>query len=40
MVTFLLSLLAIGGITLMLYSAVALVQDERLFSSAPKDVQE
>ena len=40
MVTFLLSLLAIGGITLMLYSAVALVQDERLFGSAPKDVQE
>ncbi|MCM1126475.1 MAG: hypothetical protein NC429_08370 [Lachnospiraceae bacterium] len=40
MVTFLLSLLAIGGIALMLYSAVALVQDKRLFGSAPKDVQE
>ncbi|MDO5147586.1 MAG: hypothetical protein Q4D60_11355 [Eubacteriales bacterium] len=40
MVTFFLSLLAIGGITLMLYSAVALVQDKRLFGSAPKDVQE
>lgn len=39
MVTFLLSLLAIGGITLMLYSAVALVQDKRLFGSAPKDAQ-
>lgn len=40
MVTFLLSLLAIGGITLMLYSAVALVQDKRLFGCAPKDAQE
>ena len=40
MVTFLLSLLAIGGITLMLYSAVALVQDKRLFGSAPKEAQE
>lgn len=39
MVTFLLSLLAIAGITLMLYSAVALVQDKRLFGSAPKDAQ-
>lgn len=40
MVTFLLSLLAIGGITLMLYSAVALVQDKRLFGSAPRDARE
>lgn len=40
MVTFLLSLLAITGITLMLYSAVALVQDKRFFGSAPKDAQE
>lgn len=40
MVTFFLSLLAIGGITLMLYSAVVLVQDKRLFGSAPKDAQE
>ncbi len=40
MVTFLLSLLAIGGISLMLYSAVALVQDKRLFGSAPKDARE
>lgn len=39
MVTFLLSLLVIGGITLMLYSAVALVQDKRFFGSAPKDAQ-
>ncbi|MCM1055327.1 MAG: hypothetical protein NC394_07380 [Bacteroides sp.] len=39
MTTFLLSLLAIGGITLMLYSAVALVQDKRFFGSAPKDAQ-
>ena len=40
MVTFLLSLLVIVGITLMLYSAVALVQDKRLFGSAPKEVQQ
>lgn len=40
MVTCLLSLLTIGGITLMLYSAVALVQDKQLFGSAPKDAQE
>lgn len=39
MVTSLLSLLAIGGICLMLYAAVALVQDKRFFGSAPKDVQ-
>lgn len=37
--TFLLSLLVIGGMTLMLYAAVALVQDRRLFGSAPKDAQ-
>ncbi|MCM1221601.1 MAG: hypothetical protein NC548_44695 [Lachnospiraceae bacterium] len=40
MVTFLLSLLVIGAITLMLYAAVALVQDKRFFGSAPKDAQE
>ncbi len=40
MVTFSLSLLAIGSITLMLYSAVALVQDKRLFGSAPKEARE
>lgn len=39
MVTFLLALLAIAGITLMLYSAVALVQDKRFFSYAPKEAQ-
>lgn len=40
MVTFLLSLLAILGISLMLFSAVALVQDKRLMGSAPKEAQE
>ncbi|MCM1039357.1 MAG: hypothetical protein NC434_08540 [Ruminococcus sp.] len=40
MVTFLLSLLVIAGITLMLYAAVALVQDKRFFGSAPRDAQE
>ncbi|MCM1268356.1 MAG: hypothetical protein NC302_10665 [Bacteroidales bacterium] len=39
MVTGFLSLLVIGGITLMLYAAVALVQDKRFFGSAPKDAQ-
>ncbi|MCM1253668.1 MAG: hypothetical protein NC321_12670 [Clostridium sp.] len=39
MVTFILALLVIAGITLMLYSAVALVQDKRFFGSAPKDAQ-
>lgn len=38
-VTFLLCLLAIGGILLLLYSEVALVQEKRLAGSAPKDVQ-
>lgn len=37
MVTFLLSLLAIFGISLMLFAAVALVQDKRFFGSAPKE---
>lgn len=37
MVTFLLALLAIAGVSLMLYSAVALIQDKRLFGSAPKE---
>lgn len=40
MVTFLLSLLVIGSITLMLYAAVALVQDKRLFGTAPKAAQQ
>lgn len=39
MVTFLLALLAIVGICLMLYSAVAFVQDKRFFGSAPKEAQ-
>ncbi len=39
LVTILLSLVFIASICLMLYSAVALVQNKKLFSSAPKDVQ-
>ncbi|MDO5300168.1 MAG: hypothetical protein Q4F18_12115 [Clostridia bacterium] len=39
MVTFLLSLLAISGISLMLFSVVALIQDKRLMGSAPKEAQ-
>lgn len=38
-VTIILSLVFIASISLMLYSAVALVQKKKLFSSAPKDVQ-
>ncbi len=37
--TLILSLIFIASICLMLYSAVALVQNKKLFSSAPKDVQ-
>ena len=37
--TLLLTLIFIASICLMMYSAVALVQNKRLFSSAPKDVQ-
>lgn len=40
MVTFLLSLLTILGISLMLFSVVALIQDKRLMGSAPKEAQE
>lgn len=36
--TLLLSLVFILAILLMLWAAVALVQDKRLFSSAPKDI--
>lgn len=39
MVTFLLSLLAIAGICLMLFSAVALVQGDMVASVAPKEAQ-
>ena len=39
MVTFLLCLLTNAGIALLLYSGVALVQDRRLFTSAPKEAQ-
>ena len=39
LVTFLLALVVIAAVMLMLFSAVALVQDKRLFSTAPKDVQ-
>ncbi len=39
LVTILLTLIFIASICLMMYSAVALVQNKRLFSSAPKDVQ-
>ncbi len=38
-VTLLLSLIFIASILLMLYSAVALIQDKKLFGSAPKDIQ-
>lgn len=38
--TILLSLIFILAILLMLYSAVALIQDKKLFGSAPKDIQE
>lgn len=39
LVTFLLALAVIAAVMLMLFSAVAFVQDKRLFSTAPKDVQ-
>ena len=39
LVTGLLTLGVIAAVMLMLFSAVALVQDKRLFSTAPKDVQ-
>lgn len=37
--TFLLLLAVVCGVFLLLYAAVALIQDRRFFSSAPKDVQ-
>ncbi len=38
LLTFILSLCVIAAILLMLYSAVALIQDKRLFGSAPQDI--
>lgn len=38
--TFLLLLIIVCGLMLMLWAGVAFVQDKKLFSSAPKDVQE
>ena len=40
LVTLILSLLMMAGLFLMLYAAVALIQDKRLFTSAPKAVQD
>ncbi len=40
LVTLSLSLVMMAGLFLMLYAAVALVQDKRFFTSAPKDVQD
>ena len=37
--TVMLSLVMMASLFLMLYAAVALVQDKRLFTSAPKDIQ-
>ena len=39
-VTLILSLILMAALFLMLFAAVALVQDRRLFKSAPKDIQE
>ena len=38
-VTLLLSLILMAALFLMLYAAVALVQNKKLFGTAPKDVQ-
>ena len=38
-VTLILSLILMAALFLMLFAAVALVQDKRLFTSAPKDIQ-
>ena len=38
-VTLLLSVILMAALFLMIYAAVALVQDKRLFTSAPKDIQ-
>jgi len=40
LVTLILSLVMMAGLFLMLYAAVALIQDKRLFTSAPKAVQD
>jgi hypothetical protein len=40
LVTLILSLVMIAGLFLMLYAAVALIQDKRFFTSAPKAVQD
>ena len=39
LLTVVLSLVMMASLFLMLYAAVALVQDKRLFASAPKDIQ-
>lgn len=39
LLTLLLSLILIFALCLLLYSAVALIQDRRLFTTAPKDIQ-
>ena len=38
-ITLLLSLILMAALFLMIFAAVALVQDKRLFTSAPKDIQ-
>ncbi len=38
--TIFLSVVVCGAVSLMMISAVAFVQDEKMFSSAPKEVQE
>ena len=40
MVTLLLSFVMMAALFLLLYAAVALVQDKRFFTTAPKDIQE
>ena len=40
MVTLLLSFVMMVALFLLLYAAVALVQDKRFFTTAPKDIQE
>jgi len=40
LLTILLGLSLIAGIMLMLFAAVALIQDKKFFGSAPKDIQE
>lgn len=38
--TLLLTIICIAGVFLMLFSAIAFIQDKRFFSTAPKDLQE